>query len=44
MKNEALFSWKDKSKTLKCGLLQFLLDALRAKQNVLSKIYVLSLK
>ena len=29
MKNEALFSLKDKSKKLKCGLLQFLFDALR---------------
>ena len=31
MKNEALFSLKDKSKKLKCHLLQFLLGALRAK-------------
>ena len=31
MKNQALFSLKDKSKKLKCRLLQFLFDALRAK-------------
>ena len=29
MKNQALFSSKDKSKKLKCGLLQFLFGALR---------------
>ena len=29
MKNQALFSSKDKSKKLKCRLLQFLFDALR---------------
>ena len=29
MKNQALFSSKDKSKTLKCRLLQFLFGALR---------------
>ena len=29
MKNQALFSWKDKSKKLKCRLLQFLFGALR---------------
>ena len=29
MKNQALFSSKDKSKKLKCCLLQFLFDALR---------------
>ena len=29
MKNEALFSTKDKSKRLKCRLLQFLFGALR---------------
>ena len=29
MKNEALFSSKDKSKKLKCRLLQFLFGALR---------------
>ena len=29
MKNQALFSLKNKSKKLKCHLLQFLFDALR---------------
>ena len=33
MKNQALFSLKDKSKELKCLLLQFLFDALRVKIN-----------
>ena len=31
MKNQTLFSLKDKSKKLKCGLLQFLFGALRVK-------------
>ena len=31
MKNQALFSSKDKSKILKCRLLQFLCGALRGK-------------
>ena len=31
MKNQALFSWKDKSKKLNCCLLQFLFGALRVK-------------
>ena len=31
MKNQALFSSKDKSEKLKCRLLQFLFRALRAK-------------
>ena len=31
MKNQALFSLKDKSKKLKCPLLQFLFGALRVK-------------
>ena len=31
MKNQALFSLKDKSKILKCCLLQFLFGALRIK-------------
>ena len=31
MKHEALFSSKDKSKKLKCRLLQFLFGALRVK-------------
>ena len=36
MKNQALFSSKDKSKTLKCRLLQFLFGALRVKCNTIS--------
>ena len=32
MKDQALFSSKDKSKKLKCRLLQFLFGALRVKQ------------
>ena len=32
MKNQALFSLKDKSKKLKCRLLQFLFGALRVKK------------
>ena len=32
MKNQALFSSRDKSKKLKCRLLQFLFGALRVKQ------------
>ena len=31
MKNQALFSWKDKSKKLKCHLLQFSFGPLRVK-------------
>ena len=33
MKNQVLFSSKDKSKKLKCRLLQFLFGALRVKLN-----------
>ena len=33
MKNQALFSLKDKSKKLKCRLLQFLFGALRVKSH-----------
>ena len=33
MKNHALFSSNDKSKKLKCRLLQFLFGALRVKNN-----------
>ena len=33
MKNQALFSSKDKSKKIKCRLLQFLFGALRVKNN-----------
>ena len=38
MKNQALFSLKDKSKKIKCRLLQFLFDALRI--NVLSAWFI----
>ena len=31
MKNQALFSWKDKCRKLKCHLLEFLFGALRVK-------------
>ena len=34
MKNQALFSPKDKSKKLKCHLLQFLFRALRVNENI----------
>ena len=34
MKNQDLFSSKDKSKILKCHLLQFLFDALRVNYTV----------
>ena len=34
MKNQALFSSKDKSKKLKCRLLQFLFGALKVKGEV----------
>ena len=34
MKNQASFSSKDKSKKLKCHLLQFLFGALRVKTDV----------
>ena len=37
MKNQALFSSKDKSKKLKCCLLQVLLGALRVKTHHFSK-------
>ena len=36
MKNQALFSLKDKSKKLKCRLLQFLFGTLRLKEIVCS--------
>ena len=36
MKNQALFSSKDKSKKLKCPLLQFLFGALRVKDSIKS--------
>ena len=37
MKNQALFSLKDKSNKLKCCLLQFLSGALRVKNAGMSK-------
>ena len=41
MKNQALFSSKDKSKKLKCRLLQFLYCALRVKDNYCTFLAVL---
>ena len=41
MKNQALFSSKDKSKKLKCRLLQFLFGALRINIVFLDKIPIL---
>ena len=41
MKNQALFSLKDKSKKLKCRLLQFLFGALRVKFQILTKAKLL---
>ena len=43
MKNQALFSLKDKSKKLKCCLLQFLFGALRVEMLQKSNDYVLLL-
>ena len=40
MKNQALFSSKDKSETLKCHLLQFLFGALRIKPAEKSQLAV----
>ena len=37
MKNQALFSWKDKSKKLKCRLLQFLFGTLWANTGLEKK-------
>ena len=39
MKNQALFSLKDKSKKLKCRLPQFLFGALRVKSHCLYLFY-----
>ena len=39
-KNQALLSSKDKSKKLKCRLLQFLLGALRVNENMSQKMHV----
>ena len=41
MKNQALFSFKDKSKKLKCPLLQFLFGALRVKILSLRRLLIL---
>ena len=41
MKLQALFSSKDKSKKLKCRLLQFLFGALRVNDNCLALVPVL---
>ena len=43
MKNQALFSSKDKSKKFKCRLLQFLFGALRVIEEIRKIIYKLSL-
>ena len=40
MKNQALFSSKDKSKKLKCHLLQFLFGALKVNTTVEGKIWL----
>ena len=41
MKNQALFSFKDKSKKIKCRLLHFLFGALRVKINTLQTLSAL---
>ena len=38
MKNQALFSSKDKSKKLKCRLLQFLFNPLRVNYEYLNRL------
>ena len=38
MKNQALFSSKDKSKKLKCRLLQFLFGALRVNDSLFASL------
>ena len=43
MKNQALFSSKDKSKKLKCLLLQFLFGPLRVNREKGSKLIILGL-
>ena len=40
MKHQALFSSKDKSKKLKCRLLQFLFGALRVKIPSVSALWI----
>ena len=44
MKNQALFSSKDKSKKLKCRLLQFLFAALRVKLGTYKIMTIIVLK
>ena len=44
MKNQALFSSKDKSKKIKCRLLQFLCGALRFKASTISIVRRISMK
>ena len=45
MKNQALFSMKDKSKKFKCRLLQFLFGALRVKhEKADNKTYIVKFK
>ena len=39
MKHQALFSLKDKSKKLKCCLMQFLFGALRVKFKLVREFY-----
>ena len=41
MKNQALFSFKDKSKKLKCRLLQFLFGALRVKLSLKNTLLIM---
>ena len=42
MKHQALFSYKDKSKKVKCRLLQFLFGALRVNHTYMSPISLAS--
>ena len=42
MKHKALFSSKDKSKKLKCGLLQFLFGTLRVNMSQQRSLFVLT--
>ena len=44
MKNQALLSSKDKSKKLKCGLLQFLFGALRVNATSLNNLCSFTMK
>ena len=43
LKHQALFSSKDKSKNLKCRLLQFLFSALRVKTHCWSSLFLLGI-